>query len=206
MNYLETITDLVNKTLTSCFPCENRRVLGLAQAVRVEVQQAAGGAQRPKIVPGVYVGNGDVEYSGFDDRYTLCSYHKGLNMTSRRLPGTGYGHEQPRVSLTHNMALVICANVDQIGKPADEMAFEIQLRFPDMLKAHNMPREYVSSVAFNITSITLNAEQVFREEFQNENYFLGPQHALLKVNYTVESVLNKRCMPVFCETQEIQNC
>lgn len=206
MNYLEQITTLVNDTLTSCFPCENRRVLGVAQGVRVEVEPSPTGNGRAKIVPGVYVGNGDVEYSGFDDRYALCSYHKAVNMASTRVAGSGYGHEQPRVRLTHSMSLVICANIDQVGKDAAEMALDIQFKFPEILKAHKLPREYFTSANFNITSITLNAEQVFREEFQNETFFLGPQHALIKVNYTVESVLNKRCVPVLCEDPQSQNC
>jgi len=205
MNYLDYITGILNEAVKASFPCENTRILGVAQAVRVEVQSTTQGVQKAKIVPGVYVGNGDVEYSGFDDRYQLCSYHKAINMSSRRVPGSGYGHEQSRIALTHNMSLVICADVDRMGKDAGQIALDIQFKFPDLLKANRLPEGFYS-VAFNVTGMTLNAEQVFREEFQNENYFLGPQHALLKVNYAIESVLNKRCFPANCEPQELQTC
>ena len=45
-------------------------------------------------------------------------------------------------------------------------------------------------------------EQVFNEEFKNVDYFILPEHALLKCNYTIESTLSKACFKTLCGRSE----
>ena len=195
MKFLDDTVALLNETISNLFPCQRKNILGIAHLVR----QETGKNGKPKIVPAVYKGAGlDVEYAGFDDRYSFSSYHRPQNMTARRLPG-GYGDENGRVLLSTNMQLVVCADMNAFGKSAEEIALLIQFGFPDNLKPQQFASKDFYGVAFNVNSITLSAEQVFREEFQNVDYFLGPHHALLKCSYSIEATINKRCFKMICE-------
>lgn len=201
MKYLDYITGLINETLDEVFVCKRKNLLGVAAAVRLD----GGSVQKPKIVPGVYKGKGlGVQYAGFDDKFSLCGYHKALRTSSRRKPNSGYGDAADDVILTHEMVLVLFANTDEIGMTADQMDLMLRFVFPDTLKQHDLPK-YFKAIGFNVNSTTLNNEQVFREEFQNVDFFLGPEHALIKVAYTVDSVLDKKCFQPSCESTPSYN-
>jgi len=197
MKYLDYISSLINDTIESVFPCERKNILGVAQSVRLDSEIA-----KARIVPGIYQGIGkDVLYSGFDDKWSVSSYHKAIRTTSRRSTTGGYGDNMNDVVLTHEMQLVLMANVDEIGMTADQLALVIQMVFPDALRSTALPAGGFKAITFNVNSVTLNTEQVFREEFQNVDYFLGPEHVLVKVAYTVESILDKKCFnPCYAKT------
>jgi hypothetical protein len=189
MTFVDQIVGGLNDILTNLFPCERRNVLGVAQSVRLD-----SGKDRSRIVPGVFKAPNDVIYAGFDDNYALCCYHRIDTMTPRKVAG-GYGDNE-KILLSHNMQLVVCANTVVVKKDAAEIALNIQFAFPERIK----PGEPgFDSIAFNVNSINLNAEQVFAAEFKNVPFFLGPEHALLKVQYTIESTMNKRCYEKICQ-------
>lgn len=192
MNYIQYIVGLINDQIHSVFKVERSRMLGLAQAVRIEqTENQQGLVPRPKIVPCIYKGKGDVEYCGYDDNYSFTSYHKALNTNSTILPG-GYGIEK-NIQVTHNMALVIMANVDAVSMTPDQIALSLQLGFLGIKDTVAIPKKLIQRMTIKVGSINLNSEQVFREEFTNENYFTGPEVAMIKCLYSVDSVLNSRC-------------
>jgi hypothetical protein len=198
VTYLDQITTGLNGVISNLFPCERKQILGVAKSIRLDSRKP-----KSKIVPGVYRSPNDVTYAGFDDNYSFCSYHRLNMMNARRLPG-GYGDEAGRIVLVHNMSLVICANIDDVQKTADEIALRIQFGFPDRLKPEQFPEPGFYGISFNVNSVNCNAETVFSEEFKNADFFLGPEHALLKCQYTIEATMNKRCYQKICEPQNIK--
>lgn len=200
MKYLNYITGLLNDAIREAIPCERGNVLGLAQLYQLE--NAAGETSttstKRKLAPGVYRGDGEVEYAGFDDRFDLVSYHRALSMTARKQTNTGYG-DDARVVLVHNMSLVIFADQDKIGMNADQLALSLQFIIPERLAPDQLPRDFYG-VTFNLNATQLSADTVFRGEFQGVEYFLGPRHLLVRLDYTVESTVNKKCFRNNCRT------
>lgn len=199
MNFLDFITDKLNDILVDLFPCERRQNLGVVKLVRLNSDRSP----KPKTVPGVYeIGTKNVNTYVIDDRFSLTSYFRLIGMNARRVPG-GYGDENGRVVLTHNMALVVAANMEDIGLRDDEIALAIQFGFPERLSQDQLPARDFYSIVFNVNTIAVAVEQIFREEFTNVDFFLGPEHALLKVNFTIESTMNKKCFSNICKTEKI---
>ena len=173
-------------------PVKSVQVLGVAQSVR-----KANEAGRVETFPAVYLGKGEQSYAGFDDKYAVCSYHRALNMSVSVAPGLTYGDNPGNIRLSHRMSLVIMANRDETGLSPDQLALTLQFAIPGKLTKDQMPKDFLSNNII-ITDVVLSESQVFAEEFANMENAFGPEHVLLKCNYTIESTLNKRCFNTQC--------
>jgi len=184
MIYPDCIIDEIDAAIAGVFPA-NSQVMGIAQLVT-----------RPKdgkdtIWPARYKGNGDCDYAGVDDNYPAVTYHRSLNMALSRVGKSGYGDAAQDTRATHNMSLVVYANKDNLDCSGDQLAMRLQQAFPDTIKGKSGTG--LKLVAININSIVLSDTQVFGEEYKNVPPFLGPEHILLKINYSIESTYDKRC-------------
>ena len=192
MKYLDFITGIINEAVTASLPVDNVQILGVAQLVRTERQG------RPVTWPAVYTEKGELTYAGIDDKYAVCAYHRAMSMANQFVSG-GYGDSIGDMRLTHRMSFVVYAHRDAIGMNADQLALHLHFIIPELVK--ELPRHF-KQVRINISDVVLNTEQVFNEEFRNVDFFLGPEHVLLKCNYTIESIINKRCFNTQCSPIE----
>lgn len=191
MKYLDYITGVMNEAILDGLPCENAQILGVASLVRT----TKGGKQ--VTWPATYTGKGEQEFAGIDDKYDVCSYHRALNMSVGAATGATYGDVKTNVRLQHRMSLVIYAHRDKLKMSADQLALMLHFWLPESLTKDERPQDFYS-VNINVSDVVLNEEAVFNEEFKNVDFFLGPEHVLLKCNYVIESVLNKRCFNTKC--------
>lgn len=196
MKYLDYITGIINEAVAHALPCERAQILGVAQLVRRKEMDG----KKPIHWPAVYIGKGELQYAGFDDKYSLCTYHRALNMSVSRAPGPSYGDNVGNMLLSHRMSLVMYANREEIHMNADQLALLMQFAIPEQLTKSQLPQDFART-NINITDVVLNEQQVFNEEFLNVEPFLGPEHVLLKCNYTIESTLNKRCFNTQCQPE-----
>ena len=185
MKYPDCIVNKID-TAFGMFPAFSQ-VLGIAQLVT----RTRDASEKTDVWPAVYKG-GDCEYAGIDDTYPVVTYHRSLKMTLSRQPKGGYGDDMPDMKMSHAMSLVIFAKKDETICSADSLAMDIQHKFPDQLTGADLP-DGLKTVVININDIVLSETQVFGEEYKNVPFFLGPEHILIKVNYTIESTYRKGC-------------
>lgn len=193
MKYLDYMTGQINDAVRQALPCEHVQILGLAQLVRRERED-----NKRETWPAVYAGKGDLTYAGFDDKFDLCTYHRALNMNVTKAAEQTYGDDNKLILLSHSMSMVMCGDREKLGMNADQLALLMQFAFPATLEV--LPKHFYN-VNINITNVVLNEAQVFNEEFLNVEPFLGPEHVLLKCNYTIESTINKRCFNTRCQPE-----
>lgn len=189
MKYLAPIIGFLNSELAAAISCRPAQHLGLCQPARRKKDE------KDVTWPVEFDLNGEGADATPDDRFVWSSYHRSISMSTSRMPG-GYGDNPGNVKILHRMSLVIWAQQNKIEMSQDEISLLVHVAIPDRLKKEQHPG--ITSVSFNITDVVLNIEQVFNEEFKNVDYFILPEHTLLKVNYTIESILSKACFNTLC--------
>ena len=187
MNYLEHITGIINKRIARCLP-DNRQMLGIAHLAKRSRETGP-----EEVWPAVYQGHGESIYAGAEDTYTATVYHRALGVTVAKAATGGYGRKAADDIARHRMTMVVFANRDAIGKSPDELAMHVLQLLPATLASAELPK-IVKYVAITATDIILSEEQVFGEEYRNVQYFIKPEHLLMKINYTIEGVLKPNCL------------
>lgn len=185
MEYIQDITHKIDEALKGhlAFLSESVKVqaMGIVQLVRREKDG------KETVWPGKKV-DGNFEFAGVDDDYNAISYHRILALRPTTVTSSGYGDSRGKTKNAVSMCMVLFAKHDCVNMPSEVLALQIQGVLPEQLTIPNF-----SSTLINLNDIVLNEKQVFDEEYKNVTYFIGPEHILLKINYTIESTFQKGC-------------
>ncbi|MER3499784.1 MAG: hypothetical protein C4308_14760 [Chitinophagaceae bacterium] len=141
-----------------------------------------------QIFPVAFTKNGKGKYLGADDIQSIITYHKVNNFTVSRESRLGYGDSRGRIKNTYNMKLIVFLKRDITKVEPDELALYIQNKLPECTSSTNGIR-----LVYNIGEVILNDRQVFDMEYKNVPYFVKPEHALMAINYTIESTFDTNC-------------
>lgn len=172
MRSIHDIVDLINTQLV--LP-EHSKTHGIGQTV------LRGDDKLPAIVKQ----NGEAEYVGIDDRFSVRVYHKLNSVNIRRT--AGYGTSIPIVN-SYSLSMIIFSNRKLSKLFSDELLTLIQSQVPDSLGL----KPY-AQIVIALNSANLNDLQVYNQEYATKDYRLGPQNNLFQLNYTVEASFTKGC-------------
>ena len=127
----------------------------------------------------------------------IVVYHKCISIQTSQSNKQGFGRSLNPLTVKMKMCIVVFSDTTKTKLSADQIALNI----------HGIiPRESIKSILTGVknTSILindaiLNESQVYSEEFKNVDSFLGPEHSLIKINYTVESTVSQKCFNTICK-------
>lgn len=172
MRSIHDIVELINAKLS--LP-ERAIVHGIGQSVM----------RKDDKLPAVVKQNGEAEYVGIDDKYSVRIYHKLNSVNVRRTQG--YGTSIPIVN-SYSLSMIVFSNRKLSNLFSDELLTLIQSQMPDSLILK--PYDQIT-VALN--SANLNDLQVYNQEYSTKDYRLAPEHNLFQLNYTTEASFTKGC-------------
>jgi hypothetical protein len=187
MSYLQKIVNEINQAVV---PAGVNHSVGIAQPLPRKSDEG----NSIQLLPAYVDENGEAHYVGADDDYDTIFYHK-LNriVAGKSSINKGYGDAKPLDVHQALMSMVVFAQRNRIKKTSDELALELHMKFPEEASKLLQQQWQIKQNAIRVTDINLNTLQVFQEEYQNVGFFLKPEQFLIKVNYTIESAILKKC-------------
>jgi len=174
----------INEALRSAFD-------EVAEFKKYKVFELAINAQKndtDQIFPVAFDKKGKGKYLGADDIDSIITYHKVNNFTVGRESKLGYGDSKGKIKNIYTMRLVVFLKRNVTKVEPDELALYIQTKLPEAASSSNGIR-----LEYNISNVILNNKLVFDMEYRNVPYFVKPEHALMAINYTIESTFDRKC-------------
>ena len=192
MPYLKKIVDFINTELSNSLlntrRFQDKKIIGIAQAMPRKEKNDI------QLLPSYVDNNGEGQYVGVDDDYSLIIYHKVNSVTvGKTASGGRYGDGTGYDAHVAKMSMVVFGRRDRLELTNDELAIYLQANVPDAVDAPLLKALQFKVANININDIVLNDLQVFQEEYQGFTYFLKPEQFLFKLNYSIESAFLKKC-------------
>lgn len=148
-----------------------------------------------QVYPAIFSKDGNGTYIGAEDIYSVIVYHKLLALRTTIITANGYGDSRGDIRNTYSMQAVIFLNRFRTQVEPDELFLMLQSIFPTIENFTNF-----KSVLYNIVDAILNSQQVFNNEYKNVQYFVKPEHALMAIDYTIESTFKRECFNVILKS------
>lgn len=141
----------------------------------------------------------DDKYVGIDDNYALQLYHKINGITINKTRGTGWGNSPGYAVNTYQMSMVVFDNELKTKLASDEVVTLFQAAIP-----HTISTDFFKSIRISLSSVVLNSQAVYAEEYKSDTYRLSESQSLSKINYNVEIVFKTDCFEICPE--DLQKC
>lgn len=192
MAFLKTIVQFINTQLNTALLSDakysNKSIIEIAQSLPRDAEKGL------QLLPSYVDNNGEAVYVGPDDDFDYIGYHRVNNWTpAKSATLKAFGDAKSVDVNLVRMSYVVFGRRDKLQLSNDELAFYLQMAFPEALDKSLITSLQLKACNINITDIILNDLQVFQEEFQGIEFFLKPEQFLFKINYTIESAFLKKC-------------
>jgi len=182
MLYLKDKITAINNVLKTDGFFDSRFFNGLFENEVAEIT-AMQGVDKVQYMPVVYC-NKEYKYIGLNDNYPIIVYHKHLGSTF-----TDADLDIRRV--VDRMQMVVFADLDFLNLDSEAIGTIVVASFPQQT---TLPIINIEGV--ELTDVTSDKEAIFKKEYQNTDYQLGPQHCMLSFNYTITSTYRKGCFKI----------
>lgn len=131
----------------------------------------------------------DGKFVGVDDLFPVRIYHRLLSVSSKVLPGTGFGNEVGNVSNTYSIAMVVFLQHERAKLYPDELLLFIQSKMPDRMKGHPY-----NDIRITFTGAQFDSQSNWTQEYRPGTlYRLQSDQFLFKINYSIETIFSKGC-------------
>lgn len=131
----------------------------------------------------------DGKFVGVDDMFPVRIYHRLISVSSRVVPGTGYGNEVGFISNTYPIAMVVFLQHERAKLYPDELLLFIQSNMPDRLKGYPY-----NDIRVTFTGANLDSQSNWTQEYRSGiDYRLKSDQFLFKINYSIETTFSKGC-------------
>jgi hypothetical protein len=188
MPFTQEIISKINESLTSdlSFRDFNIHLLGLAEKVDKT------GYQSETDYPVIFDMKGD-KVAVIDDMYDGVIYHR-ITSPPDYEEVDGFGDYNDEIEST-NLVMVVWAIPSRLRMTKDQLASIIAAKLPSTI---TIDRDFIRGVIITKRSLTVNAKDLFRQEYTGIEYRINPEDLFIGVNYTIETTYNKACLTL-CE-------
>ena len=191
MEYAVTIANIINGNLKKAFPEGIYNSIAKVIADRREDPDKGG-----KSFPAIVEKNGEAKPIDIGEN-TFEVYHRCISIQSSPSNKPGFGRALNPLSVKMKMCMILFSDITKTKLSPDELALQVH----GLIARKNLKSiiDGVKNTSILINDTILNETQVFGEEFKNIDFFLGPEHSMIKINYTVESTVNQKCFNTVCK-------
>lgn len=137
------------------------------------------------------------KYIGIDDNFALQVYHKINGITISTRPGSGVGRDPGHNVNTFQMSMIVYSSEKRTKLAADQIALIIQSVVPKIISS-----DFFLSIRTQLTSVILNSQQVYAQEYKSDTFRLDEYQSLTQINYTVEIAFKTGCFDICPEDLE----
>lgn len=127
-----------------------------------------------------------------DDKFSVIIYHKLVSKVygvSKASYGDGNNYTE-----TVEMAMVVYLNTARCGITSEQLEPMLIAGLPGGLAAADLQAIGLAGCTILPASSDLDQLRVFRQEFQQSEYFLKPADQLFLIRYKIISTFDRRCL------------
>lgn len=150
-----------------------------------------------ELIPGILDGSGNYTPVIPDQKFNLVIYHKLLTNEYGYDKKNSYG-EAYDVRCTSQMMMVVWGDGKKIGITAEQLEAMIVFGMPQMLSSIDRQNLGLKTCMISPISTNMDRLQVFRQEYQQVEFFLKPNDALFLVRYKIETSFGQSCIDLCC--------
>lgn len=147
------------------------------------------GSER-EALPGVVAPNGEIEYVGFDDAFSMIVYHKLNALTITRITN-GRGDNIGDVQYGYQLSMYAYWDRKKLQMMPDELLMLLQARFPNKVLLH----ADIKSISLRISGMNPNTAQLIAQEYQNPAFTIEANKSFMQINYLADIIFNPACLP-----------
>lgn len=148
---------------------------------------------KESVHPGAIGVDGKEYYYGIDDKYPMIVYHKILT-NSYAYAERQFGEQGKHRIVRSNVKMVIASFQNRIRLTANQLEAVISVNFPATVSTTDLNIE----TRIILDGSDMRQRKVFNEEYQGIEYFLGVEHILFSISYTIETNYKQGCIDI-CE-------
>jgi hypothetical protein len=138
--------------------------------------------------PCVLNNDGEGQYVGIDDIFSVSLYHKLNGVTSQVRSVSAYGDSTGNIVNTYQMSLVVFLDRKRTDLTAGDVLIYIQANYPNRIVSESFKNNII-----RFTGAVLNSRAVFEREYQGANFLLPPEKSVFEITYSIESIFSKDC-------------
>lgn len=131
----------------------------------------------------------DGKFVGINSDHPVIIYHRLISVSSKVVPGRGYGNSAGDISNTYSITMVVFLQHERTKLYPDELLLFIQANMPDRMKG-----EPYNDIRITFTGANLDSQTNWVQEYRSgTDYRLKSDQFLFKINYSIETIFSKGC-------------
>ncbi len=192
MPYLKEITTIINNELQATTLSDKRFDKGAFYSLaRLVTRQDE---ENNATIPSIVDNNGDCTSLVITDVKSFIMYHRLINLSYDK--GDAFGDNQ-LIQETATMRAVVYGRRKILKIEPELLIAAIQAGFLQELDVTNKNLYKLQKCNINITSINLNSEEVYSQEYSGDvAYRLKPNEIMASIEYTIISEYDKSCVDI----------
>jgi len=186
-NSVKVINDQLTENLLRSKTFSEGKVYGLVELTQ---QNTESGVQRYP----VELVDGYVKDVTVNDTYPFQLYHRQLGANYEFEAENQYGDANNYIQKSVNMVMVAYAKLTKLGLTSDELETMLILASPTEVSKTLLAGTNVDSLVVSVTGSELDSFTNYGEEYQNVEFPLGQEDALIKISYTMVMQYRRDCI------------
>lgn len=131
-----------------------------------------------------------------DDTYPIVIYNKILGKSYSAISSGSFGDGNKAVLEKVDVKMVVFGKYAALKLTSEQLEALITTGMPDAISKAALAPYKLDNMLVSLTGSTLNAAQVFQEEYKGFDLFLSPEDILFSIRYTIESKFRKNCFTI----------
>lgn len=192
MPYLEQIVDCINKELDSSlknFGYQKTNLFGIAERYPAETPEQG---KTVTIRPFVFDNNGDAVPVEFDEVLDLQAYHRVLSAVYSDDNSITSGRKVVRQCIT-DMLMIVSVNRKTTQRTPSFFEAFLESAFPSSLSKELMESQRLVKLKIQLSSSTLDQNQVFLTEYSGIPFFIKPGIGYFSIRYKITTSFITGC-------------
>jgi hypothetical protein len=190
MPFLGNIVDKINTTLKASSLNKEKLQPSLLHGISTIVgrEKVTGSVE---FLPAIFQ-DGKAKLLTPDDKYSVIIYHKLVSKVYG-VSKSGYG-DGNNYTETAEMAMVVYLNANRAKIVAEQLEPMLIAGLPVGLPPNDLQSIGLGGCVIHPASSDLDQLRVFRQEYQQSEYFLKPSDQLFLIRYKIVSTFDRRCL------------
>lgn len=146
-----------------------------------------------QMLPGIADIDGNYKPVEPNDKFRIIIYHRAISNSYLYQKQDSYG-DTFSIKSTNDLQMIIWADTSKIQLTPELLEANIISGFVQKLSEDIRKKLKLRSCLLTPVSSDMDKLRVFRQEYQNTDFFLRPQHIFFSVRYRADLVFDQKCL------------
>lgn len=193
MAFSDTIVKFINDSLKAGSLKSKKFQPGAYHGIVTLVARKAADGKTLQLLPGIADPDGNYTTVEPNDKFNVIIYHRTLSNSYQYLKNDSYGDQQ-NIKATNEMAMLVWVDNKKTQLSPEQLEALFVAGMPQKLTADLKKDLGVMNCMINPLASNMDKLSVFRQEYQNIEFFLRPYHTFFQLRYRAELTFSQGCL------------